>query len=74
MRQQFKEGADFIKIYETGPDAWVKDGKFSTVYQYTEAELAGAVQEAARVGSRGGGACDRGTGNVVCGAGGSGID
>jgi len=51
MRQQFKEGADFIKIYETGPDA-VKDGKFSTVYQYTEAELAGAVQEAARVGSR----------------------
>ena len=51
MRQQFKEGADFIKIYETGPDT-VKDGKFSTVYQYTEAELAAAVQEAARVGGR----------------------
>jgi imidazolonepropionase-like amidohydrolase len=51
MRQQFKEGADFIKIYETGPDT-VKNGKFSTVYQYTEAELAAAVQEAARVGSR----------------------
>jgi hypothetical protein len=27
MRQQFKEGADFIKIYETGPDT-VRDGKF----------------------------------------------
>ncbi len=51
MRQQFKEGADFIKIYETGPDT-VKNGKFSTVYQYTEAELSAAVQEAARVGGR----------------------
>ncbi len=48
MRQQFKEGADFIKIYETGADA-VKDGKFSTVYQYTEAELSAAVAEAARM-------------------------
>ncbi len=47
MRQQFKEGADFIKIYETGPDTF-RDGKLSTVYQYTEAELAAAVQEAAR--------------------------
>jgi imidazolonepropionase-like amidohydrolase len=51
MRQQFKEGADFFKIYETGADA-VKDGKFSTIYQYTEAELSAAVQEAARVGTR----------------------
>ncbi len=51
MRQQFKEGADFIKIYETGPDT-VQDGKFSTIYQYTEAELAAAVQEAARLGRR----------------------
>jgi imidazolonepropionase-like amidohydrolase len=49
MRQQFKEGADFIKIYETGPDS-VKDGKFSTPYQYTEAQLEAAVKEAARVG------------------------
>src|SRR5271156_2679750 len=38
MRQQFKEGADFTKIYETGPDK-VSDGRFSTIYQYTEAEL-----------------------------------
>ena len=49
MRQQFKEGADFIKIYETGPDS-VKNGKFTTPYQYTEAELETAVKEAARVG------------------------
>jgi imidazolonepropionase-like amidohydrolase len=49
MRQQFKEGADFIKIYETGPDV-IHDGKFSTIYQYTESELSAAVQEAARLG------------------------
>ena len=49
MRQQFKEGADFIKIYETGADT-IRDGKFSTVYQYTEAQLEAAVKEAARVG------------------------
>jgi imidazolonepropionase-like amidohydrolase len=49
IRQQLKEGADFIKIYETGPDS-VRDGKFSTIYQYTEPELATAVLEAARVG------------------------
>src|SRR5437763_2846710 len=49
MRQQFKEGADFTKIYETGPDK-VRDGQFSTVYQYTEAALKAAVEEAARVG------------------------
>ena len=51
MREQFKLGADFIKIYETGRDSFV-DGKFSTPYQYTEAELAAAVHEAARVGKR----------------------
>ena len=51
MRQQFKEGADFTKIYETGPDK-VRDGQLSTVYQYTEAELKAAVEEAARVGKR----------------------
>jgi imidazolonepropionase-like amidohydrolase len=51
IRQQLKEGADFIKIYETGPDS-VWDGKFHTVYQYTEPELAAAVKEAARVGKR----------------------
>ena len=48
MRQQFKEGADFIKIYETGADS-VKDGRLSTPYQYTEPQLEAAVKEAARV-------------------------
>jgi len=51
IRAQFKEGADFIKIYETGRDSF-RDGKFSTPYQYTEAELRTAVAEAARVGRR----------------------
>ena len=51
MREQYKEGADFTKIYETGPDT-VRDGRFSTIYQYTEAQLAAAVQEAARMGRR----------------------
>jgi imidazolonepropionase-like amidohydrolase len=51
IRQQLKEGADFIKMYETGPDT-VREGKHFTIYQYTEAELAAAVHEAARVGKR----------------------
>lgn len=51
IRQELKEGADFIKIYETGRDSF-RDNKFSAVYQYTEAELAAAVQEAARNGTR----------------------
>jgi imidazolonepropionase-like amidohydrolase len=49
MRQQFKEGADFIKIYETGADS-VKDGKLITPFQYTESQLEAAVKEAARLG------------------------
>src|SRR5437867_313241 len=36
IREQFKEGADFIKIYETGPDS-IRDGRLSTPYQYSEA-------------------------------------
>ncbi len=51
MRQQLKEGADFIKIYQTGPDR-VVDGRLSTPFQYTEAQLEAAVKEAARVGKR----------------------
>jgi imidazolonepropionase-like amidohydrolase len=57
MREQYKQGADFTKIYETGPDRLVPgaDGqemRLSTPYQYSEAQLAAAVQEAARVGKR----------------------
>src|SRR3984893_10484205 len=51
IREQLKEGADFIKIYETGPDA-VRYGRFSTIYQYTAAELKCAFDEAARSGKR----------------------
>ena len=50
IRQQHKEGSDFVKIYETGKDAKV-DGKFRTPYQYTEAQLAAAVEEASRLGT-----------------------
>jgi imidazolonepropionase-like amidohydrolase len=49
IRQQFKEGADFIKIYETGHDE-IRNGEWWTPYQYSEAELEAAVHEAARVG------------------------
>jgi imidazolonepropionase-like amidohydrolase len=51
IREQFKEGADFIKIYETGPDSQL-NGRLSTPFQYTEDELAAAVREAARTGHR----------------------
>jgi imidazolonepropionase-like amidohydrolase len=51
IREQLKEGADFIKIYETGADSGA-NGKFSTPYQYTEEELIAAVREAARTGNR----------------------
>jgi imidazolonepropionase-like amidohydrolase len=51
MREQYKEGSDFTKIYETGHDS-VRNGVFSTPYQYTEEQLKAAVDEAARVGKR----------------------
>jgi imidazolonepropionase-like amidohydrolase len=51
IREQFKEGSDFVKMYETGPDS-LHDGIFSTPYQYTEAELKAGVEEAARVGRK----------------------
>ena len=49
IREQFKEGSDFVKIYETGHDS-IRDGVFSTPYQYTVEQLKAAVNEAARVG------------------------
>ena len=51
IREELKEGADFIKIYETGRESY-RDGVFTAIYQYTEAELTTAVQEAARVGKK----------------------
>jgi len=51
MREQAKEGSDFAKLYQTGPDKLV-NGKLVTPYQYTEAQLAAAVAEAARTGRK----------------------
>jgi imidazolonepropionase-like amidohydrolase len=50
MREQHKEGSDFAKIYETGPDRIV-DGVLHTPYQYTAAQLTAAVTEAHRLGT-----------------------
>ena len=50
IREQHKEGSDFVKMYETGPDSMV-DGVLHTPYQYTEAQLAAAVEEAKRLGT-----------------------
>ncbi len=51
IREQVKEGSDFVKMYETGRDTLV-DGQWHTPYQYTEEQLAAAVTEAARTGRR----------------------
>jgi imidazolonepropionase-like amidohydrolase len=51
IRQQIKDGADFIKIYETGRD-FSKDGQFHSIFQYTEPQLAQAVAETARLNTR----------------------
>jgi imidazolonepropionase-like amidohydrolase len=51
IRQQFKEGADFIKIYETGADT-IQNGRLATPFQYSADELTAAVREAGRVGKR----------------------
>jgi imidazolonepropionase-like amidohydrolase len=51
IRQQIKDGADFIKIYETGRDFY-KDGQFHSIFQYSEPQLAQAVAETARLYTR----------------------
>jgi imidazolonepropionase-like amidohydrolase len=48
IREQFKQGSDFVKMYETGKDT-IHNGVFSTPYQYTTEQLKTAVTEAARV-------------------------
>jgi len=50
MREQHKEGSDFAKIYETGPDRMI-DGVLHTPYQFTAAQLTAAVEEAHRLGT-----------------------
>jgi imidazolonepropionase-like amidohydrolase len=51
MRSELKQGADFIKIYQTGHDTLV-NGKLVAPWQFTEAQLAAAVAEAHRMGTR----------------------
>ena len=50
IREQHKQGSDFVKIYETGHDT-LRDGVFRTPYQYTVAQLKSAIDEAARLGA-----------------------
>jgi len=50
MREQHKQGSDFAKIYETGPDRII-DGTLHTPYQYTAAQLSAAVEEGRRLGT-----------------------
>lgn len=50
IREQHKQGSDFVKIYETGRDT-LRDGLFTTPYQYTAAQLKAAVDEASRLGT-----------------------
>ncbi len=56
IREQIKEGADMVKIYQTGHDRLVLDaqGKDMLVapWQFTTAQLAAAVAEAHRLGTR----------------------
>ncbi len=68
IREQHKEGSDFVKIYETGRDT-LRDGKYSSQYQYTEAQLSAAVQEAARLGTKVGVHCNGEPGRSLCCAG-----
>jgi imidazolonepropionase-like amidohydrolase len=49
IRQQHKEGSDFVKMYETGSDS-MRDGTLHTPYQYTAAQLKTAIDETARFG------------------------
>jgi imidazolonepropionase-like amidohydrolase len=49
IRQQHKEGSDFVKMYETGADS-MRDGVLHTPYQYTSVQLKAAIEETARFG------------------------
>jgi imidazolonepropionase-like amidohydrolase len=50
MREQHKEGSDFAKIYETGPDRMV-NRELRSPYQYTAEQLTAAVTEGRRFGA-----------------------
>ena len=50
MREQHKEGSTSPRFTKPGPDHMI-DGVLHTPYQYTEAQLAAAVEEAHRLGT-----------------------
>jgi imidazolonepropionase-like amidohydrolase len=50
IRQQHKDGSDFVKMYETGHDSMI-DGVLHTPYQYSLEQLKAAMEEAARLGT-----------------------
>ncbi|MGB8261211.1 MAG: amidohydrolase family protein [Terracidiphilus sp.] len=50
MREQHKQGSDFAKIYQTGSET-IRDGQIHAPFQYTEAQLKAAVDEARRLGT-----------------------
>ncbi len=50
IREQHKQGSNFVKIYETGPDKMI-DGVLHSPYQYTGEQLVAAVAEARRLGT-----------------------
>lgn len=51
IRMQHKQGADMVKIYQTGRDRMV-NGTLVAPYQYTEAQLTAAVAEAHHLGAK----------------------
>jgi imidazolonepropionase-like amidohydrolase len=51
IRMQHKLGSDMVKIYQTGHDRMV-NGMLVAPYQFTEAQLAAAVAEAHRLGTK----------------------
>lgn len=51
IRTQIKQGADMVKIYQTGHDRMV-NGMLVAPYQFTEGQLAAAVAEAHRLGTK----------------------
>ena len=50
IRRQHKEGSDFAKIYQTGPDE-MRGTALHAPYQYSTLQLQAAVEEAARLGT-----------------------
>ena len=73
IREQVKEGADFTKIYETGPDTRC-GGSAVHAISVQRSGIGGRGEGNGANGKSRGSACDGRARNVVCGAGRSGFD